>query len=368
MLRFALLALVAVLAVPGVAAAGTVSKSGTVVTFEGDAGNETVNVTLDATFARFSGDVVAGSGYNADRTCARSGVTSIVMRGAGGSDAFALDNTVTIAATLDGGSGRMCCAAARARTVWRCATAVPTARPAAAPDTVVADTIDSVSGCEAIDANTSLERDADHDGWARPADCNDGAPSIHPAAVDVPQNGIDENCVSGDELFADRDGDGTPSPLDCDDGDPGQHPRKRDPRQRQGRRLRRPLVSVAAAPGYGLEPLAPVGRRPDRRPLRRLRRAARSLVQLRCFGFKCPFERVQRRVTKFKKRLSLNRHVRGKRFLKGRRIELVLTNRRFLGRQIRYYDVTGAAVQRVERCAASLAAGRPTADPATMGR
>ena len=42
MLRVALLALLGLMAVPGVAAAGTVSSSGGVITFAGDATNETV--------------------------------------------------------------------------------------------------------------------------------------------------------------------------------------------------------------------------------------------------------------------------------------------------------------------------------------
>ena len=52
---------------------------------------------------------------------------------------------------------------------------------------------------------------------AHPADCDDTNPGIHPGAVDVPDNGIDEDCSGVDAVDLDRDGDGSPRPQDCDD-------------------------------------------------------------------------------------------------------------------------------------------------------
>ena len=228
----------------------------------------------------------------------------------------------------------------------------------AGADVVVADTIDSVSGCESVDASAALERDADHDGWAKPADCDDADPAIHPAAVDVPQNGIDENCVSGDELFADRDGDGTPSPLDCDDSDPGKRPGKKEiPGNNKdddcdGRSFPLPLLQSTVSNRWRLSGQDLIG---IRFVVSDVPKGTR--VELKCFGSPCPFERIERTIRKTTKTLSLNRYVRGKRFPRGRRIELVLTNQRFLGRNIRY-DVTGAPVPRVESLCRKFG-GRP---------
>lgn len=65
--------------------------------------------------------------------------------------------------------------------------------------------------------------DGDDDGVTLPQDCDDADPRRHAGAVDVPEDGVDQDCDGADALVLDRDGDGFARPDDCDDADPGIH-------------------------------------------------------------------------------------------------------------------------------------------------
>jgi hypothetical protein len=88
----------------------------------------------------------------------------------------------------------------------------------AGTDTATIDDTDTTSACETIDSSGALI-DADGDGSPRSVDCNDANNQIKPGAVDVPDNGIDENCDGADAVDLDRDRDGSNRPQDCNDAD-----------------------------------------------------------------------------------------------------------------------------------------------------
>ena len=74
-----------------------------------------------------------------------------------------------------------------------------------------------------VKAAFAPDSDVDHDGDPASTDCNDHNPAIRHGIVDVPDDGIDQNCDGVDATNPDRDGDGETRPADCDDNDAAIH-------------------------------------------------------------------------------------------------------------------------------------------------
>jgi len=87
--------------------------------------------------------------------------------------------------------------------------------------------IGDCAGCATANCLTPFNEcagieDLDGDTWTNLSDCNDNDPAIHPEAVEIWYDGIDQNCDGLNDF--DQDGDGEEpveyGGLDCDDTDP----------------------------------------------------------------------------------------------------------------------------------------------------
>ncbi|MEA2183039.1 MAG: hypothetical protein QOF69_2224 [Solirubrobacteraceae bacterium] len=231
-------------------------------------------------------------------------------------------------------------------------------------DKAIVDTIDTVRNCETVDASKELEPDADGDGIAKPADCNDSNPSIKPGAVDIPENGVDEDCDGADAVNFDRDGDGYQRPQDCNDNNAKINPGVTDiPGNRldedcNGTAATYPLLASTVGFDYDTT-------RDHRAVFTQLfvrRPSAGSTVRLRCAGKGCKFRFKSVKIKKSSVRLNIARLVRGLRLRRSSSLEVRITKPQTIGVVTRF--TMAKKLRRTEQCI-EPGATRPGACPST---
>ncbi len=206
----------------------------------------------------------------------------------------------------------------------------------AGDDTVTADDIDEFSDCETTTVDGLLVRDLDHDGIAKPGDCNDADATVRPGAADVPDDGVDQDCNGVDATIADRDGDGVPRPFDCDDANPQAAPGKPE---RFGNKVDEdcngradPLQSITTAVRARFI-AAPGGARITRLQVVRPRRG--TTVQVRCKGAGCGFAKKSLKVRKGGRSVNLRKRFKLTR-IAGQVLEVRLLRSDSIGRVTRF--------------------------------
>jgi len=194
-------------------------------------------------------------------------------------------------------------------------------------------------------ADFAVDADLDNDGALGSSDCDDGNPAIRPGVLDVPEDGVDQDCVGGDAVNFDRDRDGFTRPGDCRDDLAGVHPGARDvPRNR---------VDEDCRDGDGRFPNLPTSISIQYGGARRGVRVtslvltqvlAGSRVRILCSGRSgrsksarrsrraCRPHRFERRYQRAHKRVKLTRVMRRARLRRGAVLEVRVTKPEMLGR------------------------------------
>jgi hypothetical protein len=204
-------------------------------------------------------------------------------------------------------------------------------------DTAFVDVVDGEpSECEVVHPSDEAQPDLDGDGVDRPADCDDRNPARRPGLLDVPENGVDEDCSGADAPNLDRDGDGFPVPRDCDDANATIKPGAREvpgngaDENCDGRKPGFPRVGVDVSDAWDATGGAA---RVARMELDGVK--AGTAVKMRCAGKGCAFKRRTVRAGKGRT-LDLRKALKGTRLRKGAVLELRITRPGTVGSVIRF--------------------------------
>jgi Putative metal-binding motif len=206
-------------------------------------------------------------------------------------------------------------------------------------------------GPVATKVDFTLDPDLDNDGELASTDCNDRAPTIRHGVVEVPDDGIDQNCDGLDAVDLDRDDDGENRPDDCDDANPAINHRARDiPGNRinedcRGGDATFPALGARvsgvwkAFRGYTQFISLAVTRSPGR-----------VKVRITCDGRGCPFKAKKRKIRKATSRFSLFSLVKGAKLRRGAKLQVRVTRPGHVGVVTTWRIRSPATPKRVDRC------------------
>jgi hypothetical protein len=337
----------------GAHATGVFSEVGSTLIYTASAGDTDqiagFETATSIRFTRFGGaDIGPGDNcvfvFNDSNTvdCSKDGITTVVLDLDNGNDVASISSNMTVPVVFDGGSGNdglfggggvdtfiggsgddnIIARDSRAEQV-KCGSG---------NDTAITDDGDARDSCEEV------EGDADGDGVRHPADCDDTNPGIHPGAVDVAENGVDEDCSGTDAVNTDRDFDGTPRPQDCDDTNAAIRPGAAEVIGNKIDENCDTLVeSFPPLTGSVSGTWGRIGKRTRNLTLRAKGFPAGTRIELQCTGSRrCPRGVVRRRVRSARRAVNLHAALGTRALAAGARLELRFNRTARIGRVLRY--------------------------------
>lgn len=197
------------------------------------------------------------------------------------------------------------------------------------------------------------DRDRDRDGALQPSDCDDANAAIRPGAVDVPEDGIDQDCLAGDAVNLDRDGDGFARPSDCADDradtNPGRVDIPGDALDQDCRNGPAPFTTLGSGIS-GFFRIFADHTQVTELSVRRALAGAKITVTCQSRGKGCRATRMSRAVKRAKARVNLLRVVRGAKLRPGAVLRVTVRQRGFIGLVTTWRIRDGKPPRRVDRC------------------